>query len=73
MTSPLVAWLPILPMDPKLSPAPPCSFNGAHTVYDPDLHPPTYYREFPSDSDPTAPIPVPMKRKGGKATKGEPS
>ncbi|KAJ7884708.1 hypothetical protein B0H13DRAFT_2537126 [Mycena leptocephala] len=48
-------------------------FNGAHTVYDPDLRPPTYYREFPSDSDPTAPIPVPTKRKGGQGIKGEPS
>jgi hypothetical protein len=48
-------------------------FNGAHTIYDPDLRPPTYYRELPSDSDPTAPIPVPTKRKGGQAIKGEPS
>ncbi|KAJ7904173.1 hypothetical protein B0H13DRAFT_1881663 [Mycena leptocephala] len=46
-------------------------FNNAHTVYDPHLCPPTFCRELPSDSDPTAAIPVRIKRKGGQAIEGE--
>jgi hypothetical protein len=48
-------------------------FNNAHShaVYDPHLCPPAFCREFPSDSDPTATIPVRIKRKGGQAIEGE--
>lgn len=38
-------------------------FNNAHTVYDPDLRPPIFRREFPSHTEPTKAIPVVVKRK----------
>ncbi|KAJ7769967.1 hypothetical protein B0H16DRAFT_1452339 [Mycena metata] len=38
------------------------TFNRAHTIYDPDLRPPTFHRVAPAAREPTDAIPVVLKR-----------
>jgi hypothetical protein len=50
-------------------------FNKAHTIYDPEFHPPTFRREDPSIFTQTMVIPVilALKRKGSEDIEGEKS
>ncbi|KAJ7136419.1 hypothetical protein C8R43DRAFT_955893 [Mycena crocata] len=47
-------------------------FTTQHTIYDSTFRLPTYRREYPSRSKPTAPIPIDSKRKGKVTTDDAP-
>ncbi|KAJ7248730.1 hypothetical protein C8J57DRAFT_1240152 [Mycena rebaudengoi] len=47
-------------------------FNSAHVTWDDDYRPKTFRRNEASRFEPTAPIPVVVKRKGEQAIEGEP-
>ncbi|KAJ7255632.1 hypothetical protein C8J57DRAFT_1236072 [Mycena rebaudengoi] len=47
-------------------------FNSAHVTWDDDYRPKTFRRDEASRFEPTAPIPVVVKRKGEQAIEGEP-
>ncbi|KAF7339229.1 hypothetical protein MVEN_02000400 [Mycena venus] len=47
-------------------------FKSEHVIWDDDFRPPTYRRDEPSRSTPTAPIPVAVKRKSNKEIEGQP-